>query len=71
MMKRRKARLYDDQREATTTTADKIYENLKALGVNIDAVKNCSPSIDELKQFHNGILSILERHQGNAQAYAS
>ncbi len=50
---------------------NQIYANLKALGVNIDIVKSCSPTLSQLKQFHEGIISILNRQRDNVQAIVS
>lgn len=44
---------------------DTIYANLKALGVNVDVVKRCALTTQQLKQFHEGILSAVRRHQNN------
>ncbi len=48
-----------------------IYANLKALGVDVDKVRNCSPTLSQLKEFHEGIMSILKRQQGNIHTVIS
>ncbi len=39
------------------------YADLKALGVNIDAVKQFSPTLSQLRQFHDNIMAILMKAQ--------
>jgi hypothetical protein len=42
---------------------DNIYTNLKALGVNIDAIREFSPTLNQLEQFYGGILALFERSE--------
>ncbi len=43
--------------------ADIYYADLKAIGVNIDAVKQFSPTLGQLRQFHDNIMAILMKSQ--------
>ncbi len=40
---------------------DIVYTNLKACGVNVDIIREFSPTLSQLEQFYGGILTLLER----------
>ncbi len=42
---------------------DTYYADLKAIGVNIDAVKQFSPTLSQLRQFHDNVIAILLKTQ--------
>jgi hypothetical protein len=44
-------------------TVDTYYADLKAIGVNIDAVKQFSPTLSQLRQFHDNVMAILLKAQ--------
>jgi hypothetical protein len=50
--------------------ANKIYVNLQALGVNTDAVKECCRGLDDLKDFCDRVIELLDKHKRNTPSIA-
>jgi hypothetical protein len=54
------SQLADNELESEVGT---YYADLKAIGVNIDAVKQFSPTFSQLRQFHDNVMAILLKAQ--------
>jgi hypothetical protein len=63
-----KKRLSDNEEE--TDRANKIYANLKALGVNVDAIKECCIDFDDLRDFYDRVVALLDKHRHNTPSVA-
>lgn len=45
------------------SAVDIYYADLKAIGVNIDAVKQFCPTLSQLRQFRDNVMAILLKSQ--------
>ncbi len=58
-------------KEGETIRTSKIYANLRALGIDVEAVKRCNPTLEQLNEFHDSVLKVLDESGHSFQSIAA
>jgi hypothetical protein len=53
------------------TRTREIYANLRAVGINVELLREYCLGFDELKGFHDRILRLLDNYKTNTQSVAA